>query len=131
MNDSEFNRSVVVTAQHGEKYFGYVPKDIADRGLYFGYHQKEGLPIALENVRLLVMQYTQKQSGGMQSFMGLLPIDLFSTSMDKFYVAPSMWYFPSENPSIRGKLEKLIEAAERNDQMNKAMEAGIHIPGKE
>ena len=136
MNDQDFNRTVVVTASHGEKYLGFIPMDVTESPqVYVEKLAMNRTPIVLENVRILMGQMTARQDAkgsviGVQTFIALMPIDVFSGPVGKFHTLVSSWYFPSENPETRKKIERLIDAAEKNEQCNKAVEAGLHVLGR-
>lgn len=135
MNDQDFNRAVIVTASHGEKYLGFVSKECQNPKQYIDNLALSKEPIELEDVRILMGQMTAKQDSkgsvtGVQTFIALMPIDMFTGPLGKFHTLVSSWYFPYENPETRKKIERLIDAAEKNEQMNRTQEAGLHLPGR-
>jgi hypothetical protein len=125
----DFNRIVVVTAQHGEKFLGWVPKGVVP-GEYL-----EKPSIVLHDVRLLATQQQPKlnaaqQVVGMSVLIALLQIDMFPGPVPTMHLHPSSWYFPFENPKTEKKIKQLIDAAEQNEKVNQAIEAGVHVLGR-
>ena len=129
------DRMVLITAPHGERYLGVVPPRYGDIKAYVADCAQKQNPIELYQVRRFHAQSNAEvtPSGkmmGVKTFAALLPIDLFSGPMSTYYVLPAAWYFPFESPEATRKIEQLIDVAERNEQANRAAEAGIIVPGR-
>jgi len=130
-------RAVIVTAQHGEKYFGHLPKGVTDSVSYVEKKVADKQPIELHEVMLLAsqLQTDTDPRGNIRSvgrFNLLVPVDLLPGPMPKLRLVPSAWYFVSENPEIEEELEQLVEISARNLEQAKkvtaAMRAGITLP---
>ena len=133
MTDQEFSQLIIVMAHHGEKYMGFIPRE--DPAAYVESMISKDLPVEVSNARALITQAQASQARdgtvqGIRTFMALLPIDMFSGPVKKFYVAPSAWYFPSDSPETRKKIEDLFEAAKNNEIANRAQDAGLKVPGR-
>lgn len=125
----DFERLVVVTASHGEKFLGEVPdgKDPQD------YLENES--IILHNVRLLATQHQPKMDArqnivGVAVLTALLQVDMFPGPVPVMRLHPSSWYFPTENEEAVNKLKQLIDRAEANETKNRAQDAGLVVPGR-
>jgi hypothetical protein len=133
---NEFSHLAIVTSQHGEKYLGYISASESNPSLYVEECVKNNQPIRLFEVRLFVTQVTpevSKETGqllGVKAFAALLPVDVFAGAMESLYVRPSSWYFANEVPSLKKKLDQLLGSALRNEEVNRAREAGILVPGR-
>jgi hypothetical protein len=133
MSDIDFPRMVIVTASHGEKYLGFAPKTCQNPNTYIGERAQNREPIELHDVRILMGQMTARQDAkgsvtGVQTFIALMPIDMFDGPVPVFHTLVSSWYFPSENVESQRKITQLIGAAEKNEMANKAVGAGLHLP---
>ena len=130
----DVDKLVLLTSRHGEKFLGTVPNHLEAKA-YVQECAHNNVPVVLENVRLFHSQAEAKmnQAGqvlGIQTFAALLPLPLFSGPAERLHVMVSTWLFPSESPSGIKKIEELLEAAEKNERINQAQEAGLHIPGR-
>ena len=124
----DFDRIVVVTAQHGEKFIGWVPEG-EDPAKYM-----ESPTVLIKNARLLATQQQPKFDArqnvvGVSVLVAMIPIDMFPSAMPNLRVHPSSWYFPFENRETEKKIEQLLAAAERNEGINRAIDAGLSVPG--
>jgi hypothetical protein len=135
MNQPDLSRAVLATAINGEKFLGFVPAKIEDPTEYMSSFFEDHQPVVLENVRVLISQAQANQAPdgsikGVRLFMALLPIDMFPGPAGKMNINVANYYFISDNPGVVKKVEQLIAAAEANEQVNRAMESGIHLPGR-
>jgi hypothetical protein len=124
----DFERIVVVAAQNGEKFLGWVPEG-EDPKKYM-----EQDSIKLHDARIVATQHqpkmnAQQQVVGVSVLVALIQVDMFPGPIPVLRLHPSTWYFPCENLTAKKQIAKLIEAAQRNETVNKAAEAGLHIPG--
>ena len=124
----DFERIVVVSAQNGEKFLGWVPKG-EDPKKYM-----ENESIVLHDARLVATQHQPKMNArqevvGVSVLVALIQVDMFAGAVPNLRLHPSTWYFPFENEATKGQIAKLIEAAERNERVNQAAEAGLYVPG--
>jgi len=134
MSEMDFDRLVIVTASHGEKYAGMVPKG-KDPQQYINNQVENRLPIELEDVRLFIthMQGTSNTKGqvvGVKAFSTMVCIDAFPGPMPKCHVVPVFWYVPAENETVLKVFREMVKKAEQNELLNRAGRSGIHvIPG--
>lgn len=132
----DVDRLVMVTSQHGEKFLGSIPSSVGDNPKqYIEDCATKHIPIILENVRIFHSESNAQmnQAGqvmGIKTFAALLPIPLFSGPVERMHLLISTWFFPSETPSGSKRINELLEAAEKNEKVSQALEAGIHIPGR-
>ena len=133
---NEYTHLAIVTSQHGEKFIGYVPAIEKFPAAYIAKCVEDNIPIVLNEVRLFVTQVSPEMSRetgqilGVKTFAALMPVDVFSGPMETLHVRPSSWYFASEVPSLKKKLDMLLDAAVKNEAVSQARDAGIHIPGR-
>lgn len=125
----DFERIVIVTAQHGEKFLGWIPGEV-DPVEYM-----EQKSIVLKDARLVATQQQPRMNArqevvGISVLVALLPVDMFPGAVPTMRLNPSTWYFPSENVKTKKQIERLINAAEQNEVASQAEEAGIHLPGR-
>jgi hypothetical protein len=131
MRDVNFEKMVVVTAPTGEKYLGWLPKDVTF--LQMDAAAAEGRTVTLKDVRHLLVQRMPDvgpdgQVRSMRSFMALLPVDMFPGPAPEMKVKPCTWYAPSGSNKVKKDIIDLIEAAEANELANKAAEANLVLP---
>jgi len=143
----QWDRLVIVCAQHGEKFLGWVPphNELEEMGCespkdYLRRHMLNGSPAELRDVRILAsqLQATPDGRGGIAAIgnlMVLMPVDMFPRGMEKHYVRVSTFYFPSDNEDCRPLVKNLLKDAiqmEARRELQKAKasaaEAGIEVP---
>lgn len=134
MEIDNWERLVVVTAVHGEKYMGWIPEEKGDPKKYMDDSRSNSLPIVLLEVRnyLSQAQPNVDPSGrvtGVAKMQVLLPLDMFPGALKKMSVLASAWYFPSDDPRCKKPISDLLEGARRNEKMNSAIAAGITPAG--
>ena len=128
--DLDLTRWVIVTSNHGEKYVGKIPDGVPNGAAYFEGCVEEKRPVQLTEARLMLAQYgMSNQDGGIQTMVAFVPIDLSDGPMEEINVMPSSWYFPPTAPSVIEKFKRLLKAADEAEGMNRARQAGIHLPG--
>lgn len=134
MKEIQWDRLAIVTATHGEKYIGYIPKDLGDNPkAYIEDQTMHGLPVILEEVRNVIahIQPNFSQRGemlGMGRLILLMPIDMWTGPAARIQVRASSWYFPADNEKVKPHIEKMYRSAEENEAQLAAAEAGI-VPG--
>lgn len=134
MEIKNWEQLVVVTAVHGEKYLGWIPKDKGDPKKYMNDSRRNNVPVVLTEVRnyLSQTQPSADRAGrvtGWQKMHILLPLDMFTGPMKKMSVMASAWYFPKDNPDSARAVEELLEGARKNEAINQAVAAGITPAG--
>lgn len=127
----DWDRMVIITALHGERFHGWVPEDKGDPNEYLNACNKEGVAAELHKVRNLIGHKEPKtdQMGnfiGMATMMTLMAIDMFPGPLDIYHVIPSGWYFPGSVEGAKKPMMALLENAEQNEVRNSAIAAGIH-----
>jgi len=134
MEDLNWDRMVVVTAVHGERFHGWVPMSKGDPHEYLADCASKGRPAEIHNVRNLIGHKEPKLDAmgnfvGMASMMSLMAIDMFPEAMPTYHIIPSCWYFPTENDGAKKPMKALIDNAEQNEVRNRAIAAGITPAG--
>jgi hypothetical protein len=128
-----FERLVVMTAQHGEKFFGWVAHPTEDPEQYIESRIAEKKPVLLEDARLLVSQLqVMNDSRGnpvLNNMMLLMPLDSFVSGVENLWVYPSSWYFPKNNEKCQGKIKDLFRACLEMELAKAAAEMNLVIPG--
>lgn len=131
MSDRSWDRMVVITALHGERFHGWVPEKFDDPREYLKACGANGIPAELEHVRNLIGNKEVKQTAqgvGIFPMMALLPIDMFATAMKSYHVIPSAWYFPGETGEARELMEGLLDGVEKMETRMRLQAAGLHDP---
>lgn len=135
MSDINWERLVVVTAIHGEKYLGWVPSEIEDPKKYLDEHGWETRPVVLTDVRNLIGQASPNVSPqgkllGFSKVMLLMPLDLLDGPIARYHILPSAWYFPGEHgDDCKKHVEELLHQAVENEAQMSARSAGLHLAG--
>lgn len=133
MEIENWERLVVVTAVHGEKYLGWISKDKGDPRKYMDDSRKNNRPVVLTEVRNYLSQaqpqVSQGRVTGMAKLQVLMPPDMFPGALKKMSVLASAWYFPSDDPSCEKPIAEMLEGARQNEKMNSAIAAGITPAG--
>lgn len=134
MEVRDWERLVVVTATHGEKYMGWIPKSKGDPREYMDISRQKNLPVELEEVRNYLSQIQPNTDrAGRVTSMGkmqiLVPIDMFPGALKRLSVLASSWYFPSDDPNCKKPVGSILEGARRNETVNQAVAAGITPAG--
>lgn len=129
--DYHWDRMVVITAIHGEKLQGLVPKG-TDAKSYMKSCTEAGGPMRLEHVRNFVSQMqAQRGPGGTVAGLArlnvLMTIDLFPGPVPTYYLVPSSWYFPGDDKDCKKDMQALIDNAEQNEMANRAQALGISM----
>jgi hypothetical protein len=133
MTEIDWERLVVVTAKHGEKFVGTLPEQEDDPKKYIEDRTYEHGPIELSNVRVLAVQTraiadSRGQPVGIQRAPLLLPMDVLNSPAQSVHIVPSTWYFPVENREAKDNLAGLIHQAEEMEARASAEAAGIITP---
>jgi len=136
MSDDKYkwDRMVVVTALHGERFHGWISEDDGDPDEYLDKCSSEGRAATLINVRNLLGQ-KEPQKDAMGNFVGLIPlmalmaIDMFPAAMSSYRVVPAAWYFPGKVEGAKKPMKALLDNAENQEMRNRAIAAGIHTAG--
>lgn len=130
MEELDLTQWVVVMSNHGEKYVGQMPADVENGYEYFEQASNHRTPVTLTNARLMLAQYGMGgETGGIQTMVAFVPIDLSDGPMEEIHVVPSSWYFPPTAPAVVDKFKRLLKAAEDAEAANRARESGLHLPG--
>jgi len=134
MKDMNWDRLVVITAIHGEKFQGWVPPHVEYPKEYLQDCSKNHIAAEIHNVRNLVALKDPRTDAagnfiGMANMMSLMAIDMFPEALPIYFVIPSSWYFPGENEGAKKPMKALLENAEQNEVRNRAIAAGIHTAG--
>jgi hypothetical protein len=136
-NYLQWDRLVIVCAQHGEKFMGWVPPEVEDPRKHMLECTDKGLVCELRDVRILAsqLQAIPDRSGGISNLMVLMPVDMFPRGMQKHYIKVSTFYFPSDNEDCKHQVKALIENAiqmEARRELLKikksAEDAGLIVP---
>jgi len=130
----DVDKMVVVTTTAGEKLIGLVD-GTGNPNEKIRLCVSEGQPVDLTEVRSFIHIRDPKvdQQGriiGMPSFLAFMPMDMFMEPAKKISVMISSWYLVCDNPSIRRQVTELLNAVEKNEKINAAQAAGLHIPGR-
>lgn len=128
MNDINWERLVVVTAVHGEKYLGWIPLTIENPKQYLTDCAQNRLTVQLQDVRNLISQISENQRGVSKVTL-LMPIDMVEGPLEHLDVVPSSWYFPGETggDGHKKKIEDLLEFSVENETRMKAKAVGLHL----
>jgi hypothetical protein len=134
MEIENWERMVVVTAVHGEKFMGWVPKDKGDPKKYMAEQREKNQPAILHEVRNYLTQAQPNinaagQLAGVAKLQVLLPLDMFPAALQEMHVLASCWYFPSDNDGCKKPIQDLMENARQNEKINDAIAAGITPAG--
>lgn len=133
MKGIDWQRLVVVSSMHGERYLGSVSWTVSDPKKYLEERGQAGLPIRLHDVRNLLGQVSPRvdaegKLAGFSRMMVLLPLEMINGPLPELYVIPSSWYFPGENGDECKKLvTKMIEEAAEAEIRASATAAGLHL----
>lgn len=127
MNEIKWNRIVVVTALHGEKYLGYVPGEVKTPSEYIRDRCSQRLPITLEDARTLVSQVQVGPRGEIGRMLLLMPVDFWPGPIPSINIVPSSWSVPADNEQAKKQIEKLLQHAEENESRFSASEAGLVV----
>ena len=130
MDIKGWDRLVVVTAAHGEKFMGWVPEAYGDPRKYIANRREENKPILLHEVRNYLSQAQpqmgpQGQLAGVAKLQVLIPMDMFPGAIAEMHIFPSCWYFPSDNDGCKKPISDILELALQNEKINSAIAAGI------
>jgi hypothetical protein len=134
MGEINWERLVVVTAVHGEKYLGWLACEDIDPKKYLEEHGQAGSPITLQDARNLVSQAQsnvdhQGNVLGVSRFLLLMPIDVLNGPLPSLQVIPSSWYFPGENgDDCKKKIGSLLSQAVEQEARLSAAAAGLVAP---
>jgi hypothetical protein len=133
MSEIDWERLVVVTAKHGEKFVGTLPEHESNPKKYIEDRTYEHGPVVLSNVRVLAIQTravadARGQPVGIQRTPLLLPMDVLNSPAAVVYVVPSAWYFPADNKEAKDNLAGLIHHTEEMEARSSAEAAGIVAP---
>jgi hypothetical protein len=133
MSTFDWDRLVVVSATHGEKFMGEIPPEENDPEEYLDHCLRTSTPVELHRVRNLISQ-VQPQVGargqleGMGRILLLMPIDMMSGPLSVMKLQVSSWYFPKDSECKR-KIDELYAHAEKNEMAMMAQEAGLTLAG--
>ena len=124
MTEVNLDRAVIITAAHGEKFMGWIPKDKEDPKRYLDQCVARSEPVELHNVRNLI-GHTQQQGNRFVKIMALMAIDMFPAALPVYHVVPSCWYFPVDDEVCAKQVRALLKTTDANEANNKALTAGI------
>jgi len=117
---------VIMSARHGEKYFGWIPTAKGDPQQYIEAQVNNQKPILMEEVRVLVSNLQVANDGAM---MLLMPIDTFASGVEKLWVYPSSWYFPKDNERCQAKIRQMYKMCLEMELAKAASDLNLVIPG--
>lgn len=125
---------VVVTTTAGEKLVGKIAEtNSPDEKIRLAIG--EGQPVELTEVRSFIHIRDPKMDAhgrivGIPSFLAFMPPDMFMGPADRMSVMVSCWYSVKDNPGIKKQVAALLDAAEKNEKVNSAQQAGLSVPGR-
>lgn len=105
----DWEKLIVATAQHGEKYIGETTLDETELTGCMEHKQ----PVLLRRARMLITQLQINQGPGGQvlgagTLAFVMPVDGAQGPLERLWIDVSSFYFPKSNPVIQQALEGLI-----------------------
>ena len=115
----DWDRLVIVAAMHGEKYIGFLPREVEDPDEWMRELGRTNQPVLLHHVRTILSQpQVQKLPNGQQVIAGLvavLPFEFNPGPAEELWVRASSWHFPIVNEKSQEKIMRLLEKAEESE----------------
>jgi hypothetical protein len=121
------SRIVIITGMAGEKFLGELHCKAEHKERTIASAVRDRQPVLLRNARHLMVRFAPTAEG-IATQVVLLPIDYHRGPIDKYYVVPGAWYFPTEKDYPR--ITKLINDVEEMESAVRAEAIGLHLPHK-